>query len=638
MAGYNIKDLYEGGADSFNSGYADDNPDRIFTGYTIPAGELGTTTNPMVANQIAELNKTLNQGVIPVEIGAIDPKVFDVIPKQHFREMGRMAELTGAKISVHAPVQGMEPSGLDPQGRQEWTEQSRRAIEEQLKTVVDKTMDVDKLGGVPITIHASNVPLAEWEKRENPDTGKTEIIKIRDMAINQETGQMSIAERREDYFEPEIFKTEGKDVAKLTEGLRSTMTPEGSIRSMNSSQWRDATLQVAMGLEKADEILRESYEEYLKIGNNESKRPETREQEQAYLRVAAAGEQIDEAHVKVRSLFNKAYKYGDDDEKKYLAEAAKLFSETISVDYKDKKNKTEEEKAEAIAKQDPVNQTTAMRRILTTLSSSSPEQFVSATTFATDKSSETFANVALHSYNEAKKKKKDPAVISIENMFQGLGFARGEEMKVLVEKSREKFAEKFAEENKCSKKQGQKMAEKIIGTTFDVGHLNVFKKHGFTDEDLVEEAKKLKGYVKHIHLTDNFGYDDSHLPPGMGNVPIKDLMQAIEAGDLKARKIVEAGNFIQQFAAPAFSYNLEGMGSSMFTSGGPASYWGQSYFGQEGKSSEGLQRGYFGGYGGMLPQLNYETFGAGFMQLPSELGGQRMGGGQGSRMSGKPME
>jgi len=41
----------------------------------------------------------------------------------------------------------------------------------------------------------------------------------------------------------------------------------------------------------------------------------------------------------------------------------------------------------------------------------------------------------------------------------------------------------------------------------------------------------------------------------------------------------------------------------------------------------------------MLPQISYETFGAGFSQLPAELGGSRQGNaGQGSRMSGKPME
>jgi hypothetical protein len=59
-----------------------------------------------------------------------------------------------------------------------------------------------------------------------------------------------------------------------------------------------------------------------------------------------------------------------------------------------------------------------------------------------------------------------------------------------------------------------------------------------------------------------------------------------------------------------------------------APYWNQA---------AGLQEGYFSGYGQMLPQINYETFGAGFSQLPQELGGQ-IPGAKGSRMSGRPLE
>jgi hypothetical protein len=48
-------------------------------------------------------------------------------------------------------------------------------------------------------------------------------------------------------------------------------------------------------------------------------------------------------------------------------------------------------------------------------------------------------------------------------------------------------------------------------------------------------------------------------------------------------------------------------------------------------------QGYFSGYGQMLPQINYESVGSGFSNLPAELGGQRQTGGK-SRMSGSPME
>ena len=67
--------------------------------------------------------------------------------------------------------------------------------------------------------------------------------------------------------------------------------------------------------------------------------------------------------------------------------------------------------------------------------------------------------------------------------------------------------------------------KKFIGATWDMGHINMLKKQGFTNKEIIRETKKIAPYVKHVHITDNFGFDDSHLSPGMGNVPIKKVMK-----------------------------------------------------------------------------------------------------------------
>ena len=115
----------------------------------------------------------------------------------------------------------------------------------------------------------------------------------------------------------------------------------------------------------------------------------------------------------------------------------------------------------------------------------------------------------------------------------------------------------------------------------------------------------------------------------MGNVPVKEHLEMLEKqGVLKnATKIAETSGWPQHFGTSPTIYNLQGMGSAFYSTGMPP-YWNQSV---------GLTQGYFTGYGMMLPQINYETQGAGFAQLPSELGGPRPGA-QGSRMSGRPME
>jgi len=114
---------------------------------------------------------------------------------------------------------------------------------------------------------------------------------------------------------------------------------------------------------------------------------------------------------------------------------------------------------------------------------------------------------------------------------------------------------------------------------------------------------------------------------GMGNVPVKEMMDKLGKKADEVKKIVEAGNWWTQFRVSPMAESFEALGSPMYDMR-TAPYWNQAI---------GFQQGYFSGYGQMLPPINYETFGSGFLQLPMELGGQRPGAG-GSRMSGTPME
>jgi sugar phosphate isomerase/epimerase len=75
------------------------------------------------------------------------------------------------------------------------------------------------------------------------------------------------------------------------------------------------------------------------------------------------------------------------------------------------------------------------------------------------------------------------------------------------------------------------------------------KKKGFTDEDILREQKEIAKHVKHVHVADNFGFSDSHLPPGFGNVPNKELIQQLEKEGFNGRVIVEAGSLISNFSS-----------------------------------------------------------------------------------------
>jgi len=242
--------------------------------------------------------------------------------------------------------------------------------------------------------------------------------------------------------------------------------------------------------------------------------------------------------------------------------------------------------------------------------------------FVKDKAGDTFSNVALSAY---KKFGMNAPVISIENPPYGTAISTAQDLKDLIEVARQRFVEK-ARQQGISESDAKNAAEKLIGATWDTSHISMMRKQGFGGERLVEEAKTIAPFVKHVHLSDNFGIEHTELPMGMGNVPLKEMMEKLGKHGEQAKKIIEAGVWWTQFKRSPVPESLELIGSPIYNTG-VSPYWSQAV---------GLQQEYFGGYGMMLPQINYETWGAGFSQLPSELGGSRQQAG--GRMSGKPME
>ena len=66
---YTVSNIYQGGTSSFKPTYGD-----VFTGYHVASSELGAPTKPDTANQIQQVSQMLNQGIVPIEAGVLDPK------------------------------------------------------------------------------------------------------------------------------------------------------------------------------------------------------------------------------------------------------------------------------------------------------------------------------------------------------------------------------------------------------------------------------------------------------------------------------------------------------------------------------------------------------------------------------------
>ncbi|MBD3247116.1 TIM barrel protein [Candidatus Pacearchaeota archaeon] len=593
---YTINPLYQGGYSTLDpnkySSYGD-----LFTGYHVPAGAIGAPTSAQTANQIQQANNLMNQGIIPIEVGAIKPEVFDQIPKQHFKEINRMAKLTGSDISVHSPI--IEASGIGEQG---YDEGQRKQAEQQLMDVVERTAPMNEKGGMRITIHgAGSIPGTDYTMQE----GKKKEERL--VVVNRDTGKITTALKEEEKYYP--YQKE-PDV----------LSPRSELETLNRSEWKNEISQLSHYKENADRII-QSHKDVLspEMLKRVYENPEETihmlkpDQIDAYNNLFHAEQYLRDLQMKINNMYHKAYKM------------AKIDNNESAIKKLDKAR----EKYMKMLKEGPpvVGASQATQSMLNTLASKEiqPNLYQPIEDYATEKSANTFSNVALNSY----KKYKDKApVISIENMFPGMAFSYGKELKDLIQESKNQFVDKAVSQGVMSESKAKSQADKLIGATLDVGHLNIAKKKGFKDKDLVKEMAEIAKHVKHVHVTDNFGYSDSHLPPGMGNVPVKEIMEKLEKeGKGDVTKVLETAGWFQHFKTSPLPYNLEALGANMFATG-QEPYWNQK---------QGLSQGYSGGFGMMLPQVNYNTFGAGFAQLPSELGGSVQGG-KGSRMSGKPMQ
>ena len=137
-----------------------------------------------------------------------------------------------------------------------------------------------------------------------------------------------------------------------------------------------------------------------------------------------AGQSLHDIEKDLNSLFDKAYKYGDDKIKGHLKEVAEEFKERIGPEKK--------------IDLDLFKQSDAMQQLINGLRPVVPKIYDKIEKFATEQSSKTFGNAAWQSY---KKFKDKTPILVIENPPAGFALSTGEDIKNIVEASRKQFVE-----------------------------------------------------------------------------------------------------------------------------------------------------------------------------------------------------
>lgn len=588
MGDYSIKDIYQGGYSSLSPKY-----NSSFGNYKIDIKTFGMTTDPRTANIIQEASNKLNTGARHIEISAIGPAEFESIPKQQFEELRRLGKIIGTTASVHGPI--IELSGLT---QQQFSNANREGAERQMLSAVEKAHMINPDGNISVTFHSSAVSLPGRSSQKGVDPENTLII-------NKDTGSIHTIPLKERTFPGEVKKRD----------------PKQEIYTLNKSQWTENLRQLEYRSELGrDAIERSAITNLLAESEKINKKELTKEEENMQYLFGRGANYIKSSYNELKELFDVAYHNSSELERNKI----KNFYKEIEKDVKKISNDPNDINNPLIIKDIVRKGTSFLDKEIT-----APQIYGDLNEFAMEKTTETISNVALKSLmdkNIGNKNVNKTPIINIENPPAGMIFSEGQDLRNIVETSRQKFVEKAVKEG-MNEKDARDAASKLIGVTWDVGHINMLRKYGYDSKDLIKETEKVAPLVKHIHLSDNFGFEHTELPMGMGNVPMKEILDKIGKDGFDAKKIIEAGNWWQHFQTPPFKETLEAFGSPIYSMQ-MAPYWNQAV---------ALQQGYYGGYGAMLPQTNYESFGAGFSRLPMELGGQSPGA-EGTRMSNKPME
>ena len=639
---------------------------------------LGSPTSPMVAKQLEEMGKRLNSGVKNVEIGTISADKFEFIPQQHFDEIRRLAKLTDSHVSVHGPL--LDLAGFPEQGGGKWSEESREGTERQLFSILERSFRLGNGENVPVVFHAGHFQSQEYEK----DKVVTEIKKIvqpdgtirkvmeqkpREMgfrsivAVNRDTGDVT----KLDY---EVKYTPGEKNPEIWDPMRR-------LANLNQTSWDDEKIKILTRLNEMEK-LKTRFDEKIKqnevientglITDKSWQQVYKQNQLDINLKLHHLDDQNRKLESEYREVYNKFMKFTNpDDIKKYY----KDHLDKLDKDYNESKKEIEkkqqelagiriqinnlDEKSEEHARAEKFLQQKEFelgnmeidrnKYVLSQIGKlPSPELWEPVGEFSIEKTAKTVSNALEKMYSQLKKEGKQDQTpfIALENFFVNAPMSTAEDLRKAVEKSREMLAKRLVEKDNLSDDDAKNTAEKLVGATWDVGHINNLRKAGFEGEELkkkvLQQTKEIADVTKHVHITDNFGFHDSHLPPGMGNVPISQIMEELEkkwselreSGKIsqEPRAIAEAGGFVGEIGQDPNLAILEYFGSPFYKVGASPYFWGPG--------TSGIAHTYTPYFESFVefPQQHFNMYGSSFTTLPKSLGGQV--GGEASRFSGTP--
>lgn len=184
----------------------------------------------------------------------------------------------------------------------------------------------------------------------------------------------------------------------------------------------------------------------------------------------------------------------------------------------------------------------------------------SAERYALNEAYDAYAQAGINAMRQSDRLEKEgklkrPISVAMENLFPESYGSHPDEVIDLVHNSRKKMAEQLMQQG-VPESEALHKANQHVTATIDTGHVNMWRKYwqGNPNKTIEENDREFDkwivgkvgemakaGIVGHVHLVDNFGYQDDHLAPGEGNAPIEKMVKALKDNGYKGELIIEPG-------------------------------------------------------------------------------------------------
>src|SRR3989344_4123661 len=517
----------------------------------ISARYLGTSTHP-AKDQLQELKSRIFWGASTVEIGFAGrgkeagravPEVYGKEEREAIKQLSKINEVT---TSVHAPVNVIGFSGLGEGG---FREEIAADNMQEVKRTIDFAADTTQ--GGPIVIHTGEFP-REISKFKGFEAYKGESEKApvylvdertgaikgfrRDIEVmvpkvdengeyvlkkNKETGEIAggyeYEPRRYDYYVKEAKKIHEETGEKVDPAM--LMFKESEQRELQNYEFEEKRY-----FDNVRE-LEEKYKGLKKLENSIEEQAKTNPEDakhSAMLRLKDMGIREPDPFVEI------------DEYKNYKEDPIKFLKEIIGKS----KNQIDFYSEAALS----YGRARATKE-------EEMKHIKPLEGYAIQKSADNIAKAAIYAYDKEKAQNLEkPLFIAPENVFPEQYGGHPEELKNIILESRESMAKRLIDERNMDEDEAKNIAKEHIKATFDIAHANTWKKFFSGKEDefkdwMIDQVKNLQeeGIIGHVHLSDNFGYHDTHLAPGQGNVPIKEFVDELQKEGKIPSMIIEAG-------------------------------------------------------------------------------------------------